>query len=567
MDQQNSPPVVSPGHNVSSHDNTTTTTYPTNEKSASTAHAPPLPDTASIGLAKHKAAEKDTEEFPEGGRGWLVVAGTFVLMGCSFGFASIYGQYQTYYLERFPTTPQTVLTLIGSLQPFFIYFCAIPSTIFIKKVGPHVAVAVSGLILVFSLMMVSLCNQVWHFALAQGVLFGVGSSISVFVSYTMPQQWFKKRRATAIGIVASGSSVGGLLWPIALHRLTLSVGFQWANRIMAFIFIPLMAFATFAVKSREHLIGVPQESLQSAEESTRDEEERAGEEDETVYVEYATESTQHQPDGISRVEDSSYTEHECKNSDTITTPQPDTASCSSGASQHSVLSDETITRQKHWVRRYVLHSRFLVDWSVLKNYHYALILFGNFIGFFGLFNPLFFIAPYAQVVGIAPNILEYIVTITNSGSVLGRILPGIIGDKIGRLNMLIMAVLGSSIVALALWLPAHSTALVFIAGFSYGMTSGALVSLAPAALGQLFGYHGLQSRLSIFFLACSPGSLVGPIIGGSFLPTQQDSFIDGKGNLQGYNKLIIFTGLMFLGSAAILTFVRFSINRKIFAFV
>lgn len=498
-----------------------------------------------------RAAEADTDEFPEGGRGWLVVAATFTLMGLSFGMASAYGEYQSYYLAHYPTTSQSILTLVGSLQPFIVYACAIPATLFIRRVGAQTAVAISGATLVFSLMMTSLSKSIWQLALAQGVLFGLGSSISVFVSYTVPQQWFKKKRAAAIGIVASGSSIGGLLWPIALNRLFKNVGFPWANRIIGFIYIPFYVFAVLAIKTREHEMNrqdndplEPMSEIGPAIEAAEDIQhdiQHVSSRPASIHrshVDADEEATIESKEEIARLDDSSLTEKE-------PSTQDDSES------------------QKHWLRRHIFHRHFLIDWSVLLDWHYLLVIIANAIGFFGLFPPLFFISSFAQNLNVSPNIQTYIITISNSGSVLGRIAPGFIGDRIGRLNMLIVAVSFSGIVMLGFWLPAKGAALLILAGFGYGMCSGALVSLAPAVLGQLFGINGLQSRLSIFFLVCSPGSLVGPIISGAFLPTGGTV----EENLDGYKKIAIFVGVFYLVSAAILCFARFSINPKLWVFV
>lgn len=518
------------------------------------------------------SAERDTEEFPEGGRGWLVVAGTFVIMATSFGMAASYGEYQKYYVTMFPTTPQSTLALVGSTQPFLIYFCAIPSTVFIKKVGPQVAVAVSGLILVFSLMMTSLCTKVWQLALAQGLLFGVGSSISVFVSYTVPQQWFKKKRAAAVGIVASGSAIGGLLCPIALNNLTSKFGFPWANRIIGFIYIPLMAFATITIKSRE--IGTQGQANRDSE--NNDAEKTVGVDGSALEAAKDTRGdiyhVSSQPNSI--FIDTSFDKEDAENL------------CIQNSAPKADENNASCCKNKNWLSRHIFHSKFLIDWSVLKEWHFVLIVASNAIGFFGLFPPLLFFSSFAQYLSINEGVKTYILTITSSGSVIGRIIPGFIGDKIGRLNMLILAILGAGIVLLAFWIPTRNDALMIITGVGYGICSGALVSLAPATLGQLFGIHGLQSRLSILFLMCSPGALLGAFICGTFLPLSSSKILlnehsNGGGGssstsdyaktleqvLGGYRNIAIFSGVLFLVCAAGLIFTRFSINRRFWVFV
>lgn len=64
-------------------------------------------------------------------------------------------------------------------------------------------------------------------------------------------QYIRKRRAVAIGIVISGSSAGGVIWPLAIDRLLThtQLGFPWTMRVVAFIMAPLLAFSCVAAKS------------------------------------------------------------------------------------------------------------------------------------------------------------------------------------------------------------------------------------------------------------------------------------------------------------------------------
>lgn len=62
--------------------------------------------------------------------------------------------------------------------------------------------------------------------------------------------WFHKNRALAFGVMASGSSLGGVLFPIMIKRLVAEVGFAWAMRIAAFLILALLIYANLTVKSR-----------------------------------------------------------------------------------------------------------------------------------------------------------------------------------------------------------------------------------------------------------------------------------------------------------------------------
>lgn len=61
---------------------------------------------------------------------------------------------------------------------------------------------------VFGLMMTSLATEYYQIFLAQGVTGGIGSALLFLPSVAVPATYFEKHRAVAIGIVASGGSIG-----------------------------------------------------------------------------------------------------------------------------------------------------------------------------------------------------------------------------------------------------------------------------------------------------------------------------------------------------------------------
>lgn len=64
----------------------------------------------------------------------------------------------------------------------------------------------------------------------------------------MPPRHFVKSRGLALGICVSGSSLGGVIWPIVFNSLFREVGFGWGVRIGAFIMLPLLAIACVTIR-------------------------------------------------------------------------------------------------------------------------------------------------------------------------------------------------------------------------------------------------------------------------------------------------------------------------------
>jgi MFS family permease len=75
----------------------------------------------------------------------------------------------------------------------------------------------------------------------------------IFVpSVAVLPQYFSTRKSLANGIAASGSSVGGIIYPIVFRRLEQSVGFGWATRALGFISLATLGFSALVMKPRIH---------------------------------------------------------------------------------------------------------------------------------------------------------------------------------------------------------------------------------------------------------------------------------------------------------------------------
>jgi MFS family permease len=62
--------------------------------------------------------------------------------------------------------------------------------------------------------------------------------------------YFNKKRGAALGLVAAGSSLGGVIFPIMVVHLIPEVGFAWTMRICAFLILALLIFANLTMSSR-----------------------------------------------------------------------------------------------------------------------------------------------------------------------------------------------------------------------------------------------------------------------------------------------------------------------------
>jgi MFS family permease len=63
-------------------------------------------------------------------------------------------------------------------------------------------------------------------------------------------QWFTKRRSLAIGLIASGSGVGGVIMPLIMQAVNSTLGASWTYRILGFITLGMDAISCVLIRER-----------------------------------------------------------------------------------------------------------------------------------------------------------------------------------------------------------------------------------------------------------------------------------------------------------------------------
>ena len=95
-------------------------------------------------------------------------------------------------------------------------------------------------------------NQFYQVFLAQGLGIGLGVGLLFLPSLSIVSHHFRRRRALATGLVVSGASSGGLVFPILLNHLfaNTKVGFANGVRVSGGIIALLMIIANCIMRTR-----------------------------------------------------------------------------------------------------------------------------------------------------------------------------------------------------------------------------------------------------------------------------------------------------------------------------
>jgi len=173
---------------------------------------------------------------------------------CTFGIVQSYGVYQDYY-TRISLTEHTPseISWIGSIQVFFVFAMGLPAGRLFDAGYFHHCLISGSLIYLFSAMMLSLVKPHHYYQnfLAQGVGMGIGMGLMMLPTLSVASHYFRVKRSLAMGIMVSGSSLGGCLYPILLNNVfQRASGFPWAVRAVGFIDLGFLLTANLVMRTR-----------------------------------------------------------------------------------------------------------------------------------------------------------------------------------------------------------------------------------------------------------------------------------------------------------------------------
>ncbi|EME83307.1 uncharacterized protein MYCFIDRAFT_203584 [Pseudocercospora fijiensis CIRAD86] len=192
------------------------------------------------------------ETYPEGGfRAWLVVFGSFCGLLAALGIMNTIGVYQSYLAEnQLRAYTESTIGWIISIYVFLAFGAGLIIGPVFDQYGPRWLVFAGGILIVLSTFLLGVCTAYWHFVLVFGILGGLGTALIFTPGFAAIGHFFYVKRGTATGLAAAGGSLGGVIFPLMLQNLFPKVGWGWATRVQAFIFLLLLIVTNLLVRSR-----------------------------------------------------------------------------------------------------------------------------------------------------------------------------------------------------------------------------------------------------------------------------------------------------------------------------
>ncbi|KAJ2962869.1 hypothetical protein NQZ79_g2034 [Umbelopsis isabellina] len=196
----------------------------------------------------------------------------------------------------------------------------------------------------------------------------------------------------------------------------------------------------------------------------------------------------------------------------------------------------------------------IVQWSVLKDSNLVLWCVAATVTLFGYLIPFFYLPAYATSIGLSDAQGSSLIAMISGCNFVGRITTGYIGDRIGRLNMLIIAMTISALCNLVIW--PLSPFLSGLIAFSciYGFFCGTYFTMMAAVTAYISKMERFPSAFSVFLMSNIAASFGPPIAGAIQSGTNPNSFLSVQ----------MFGGCCFLCGAILMFVLKIKMTKAVF---
>jgi len=365
--------------------------------------------------------------------GWIVVAACSGILSVAYGIQFSYGVF----LPAMATDTgwdRTSLSAPFSLYIFLYSALGAASGWCTDRWGPRVVIVCGAVLLGIGLALTSRVDEQWQLYVSLSLIAALGMSAVYVPCSATVVRWFVQRRGLALGISASGQSLGNLLVPPLAAVLIASYGWRPTYLALAVVGAVLIAAcAGLLVRDPERM------GLRS--------------------------------DGIA--------------------PPLDV---DPAAPRVAPEAEWTLGAARRTATFWLLTAVYTMTWTVA-------------------FLPMVHIVPFALDLGVSPVRAALAISLIGLGSLGGRLLSGVVSDRIGRLPLLGLGLLMQALAFLG-FLASTGAGLLYASALLFGLAFGGTSILFPAIVGDFFGRLAVGRILGLSWAISASAAAFGPVIAG-----------------------------------------------------
>ncbi|XP_070708396.1 monocarboxylate transporter 4 [Pempheris klunzingeri] len=143
---------------------------------------------------------------PDGGWGWAVLAGGFVITGFSYAFPKAVSVFFKELIREFDVGYSDT-AWISSILLAMLYGTGPLCSVLVNRFGCRPVMMVGGIFASLGMILASFATSIIHIYLCTGVITGLGLALNFQPSLIMLNRYFSEKRPLANGLAAAGSPV------------------------------------------------------------------------------------------------------------------------------------------------------------------------------------------------------------------------------------------------------------------------------------------------------------------------------------------------------------------------
>ncbi|XP_035775473.1 uncharacterized protein LOC118457760 [Anopheles albimanus] len=189
---------------------------------------------------------------PDGGWGWLVLAGSMLVNILVPGTIKSFGVLFVEFLEAFQASPSSAAWIPALC--YFLYSSLGPlSSILSVKYSYRTVTIIGGTFAAVGMIITYWATSVNYLYISYGVLVGTGAGLAFPPTVYIVTSYFVKLRGLANGLCISGSALGSIILPPVLRYLLVTFGYRGACLIMGGITLNVWVAAIFYEPVEKHM--------------------------------------------------------------------------------------------------------------------------------------------------------------------------------------------------------------------------------------------------------------------------------------------------------------------------
>ncbi|KAJ2742422.1 hypothetical protein GGI20_004497 [Coemansia sp. BCRC 34301] len=497
--------------------------------------------------------------------GWLVVFCSFAALALGPGLLNAYGVYEEEYNRLYDDKDDKRLhssalgspvIFIGILQILLANGMGFVGGQCAQRLGPGPTVLAGGVLMSLGLLLASYSQHVWQLCLTQGVVFGLGVTLTWIPAASAPSSWFEKSRGMATGITHMGLGIGGLVFAPLTRFLLEKAGTGGSLRWLSLIMLVGVSVASLGIHSKRHDQRVSEIVVSSVrwskclEDEVQCMPESGYDSDQDMdYPEYRrTSLIAHAKTHSLDLESSSG-----ENSGVVETStedireivdNPPSAVDAPVAPKHVRFALGTVAAKQETLDR------------VLRSWRFWLLSLGFGTGQAAWYIVLLFMASISVSVGVDVHNAAIILGAINGASAVGQFTAGYAADVIGPINGLLVFTFMATVSNIILFVPQLTFHLLLVYACLCGMSIGACDPLAVMAGVTQFGRARAASTTG--YVYGSVGALV------MVLAPNAQVVLQRLGMGANFRPVFVFIVVLFGASTLLLGLLRVRISRKLF---